>query len=185
MYLEIPLQPPPMLDSLKNFYRRHRRKILAGGVVIGVYAASKYAINKYDEWQTAKVESAQHAARKRFHYESHQKTCTTTFISFLPNIRNMIMETMDTEQLLEILQMKPANKLEIWDQLKTLSLSRLISSVVANVLLLVVLKVKMNVIGAYLLPSCRRKAMPNHLITILLVLILNATATSPLLEILF
>ena len=57
---------------------------------------------------------------------------------------------MNTEQLLEILKLRPANKLEIWDQMKTLSLSRFLSSVVSSVLLLVVLKVKMNIVGAYL-----------------------------------
>merc|ERR1719427_2112966 len=46
--------------------------------------------------------------------------------------------------------MKPANKLEVWDRLKTYSLSRFVCAVVANVVLVVLLKVKMNILGAYL-----------------------------------
>jgi len=139
-----------MLTSMNNFYRRHRRKIwIYGAVATGAYAAGKFVSYKIEEWQHARVEESQNAKRKHFHFESQQKTCTSTFLSFLPNIRNVIMEKLNTEQLLDILKMKPANKLEIWDQLKVYSLTRLLCSVISNVILVILLKVKLNVIGAY------------------------------------
>lgn len=139
-----------MLTSVQNFYRRHRRKILIyAGVAGGAYAAGKYLRYKFDEWQHEQIDEAQNAARKNFHFENHQKNCTATFLSFLPNVRNVIMEKLNTEQLLDILKLKPANKLEIWDQMKVLSLTRLLCSVISNVILVIMLKVKMNVIGAY------------------------------------
>ena len=79
-----------MWDSLKTFYRRHRGKIVFGGVVVGVCGVGKFVKYKYDEWQREQVEQEQQEARKRFHYESHQRTCTATFVSFLPNIRNQV-----------------------------------------------------------------------------------------------
>ena len=152
-----------MFVSIRDFYRRHRRKLWMSGVVIGgVYAAGKYISYKVDEWQTVKLQELQSSAKQEFHFESNQKVCTETFISFLPNIRNVIMERLDAEQLLEILKMKPENKLEIWDQLKIFSFTRLLCAVIVNVILLVTLKVKMNVIGAYVFTTVTSRPSNLH-----------------------
>lgn len=141
-----------MFVWLKDFYKRHRKKILVTGVLAGgTYALAKIISWKLDEWQQAKLLEYSIQAKKQFHFESTQRTCTMTFMSFLPNLRNTIAEHLNTEELLEKLKSKPANKLEIWEQLKILSMSRFLCSVISNVMLLVLLRIELNVIGGYML----------------------------------
>ena len=134
-----------------DFYKRHRRKIFITGIIAGgTYAAAKYISWKISEWGELKAIEFSSEAKKQFHFESNQRTCTMTFISFLPNIRDVIVDKLNTEKLLEVLKMKPANKLEIWEELKVLSLSRVVCSILSNVALLVFLKVELNIIGGYM-----------------------------------
>ncbi|XP_057317184.1 peroxisomal biogenesis factor 3-like [Hydractinia symbiolongicarpus] len=141
-----------MFVWLKDFYKRHRKKILVTGVLAGgTYALAKIISWKLNEWQQAKLLEYSIQTKKQFHFESTQRTCTMTFMSFLPNLRNTIAEHLNTEELLEKLKSKPANKLEIWEQLKILSMSRFLCSVISNVMLLVLLRIELNVIGGYML----------------------------------
>jgi len=140
-----------MFGFLSDFYRRHKKKIIATGVVVvGTYTVSKYIRWKYNEWEDGKVQEYANIAKKQYHFESNQRTCTVTFFSFLPDMRNTIAEHIDTESLLNVLKLKPANKVEVWEQLKVLSVSCVLCSVVSNVILLVILKVQLNVVGGYL-----------------------------------
>jgi len=118
--------------------------------VVGTYTVSKYIRWKYNEWEDGKVQEYANIAKKQYHFESNQRTCTVTFFSFLPDMRNTIAEHIDTESLLNVLKLKPANKVEVWEQLKVLSVSCVLCSVVSNVILLVILKVQLNVVGGYL-----------------------------------
>ena len=139
-----------MFGYLKDFYQRHKKKIfVTGAVAAGTYAISKYIQWKYEEWEEERVKEFTKLAKKKYHFESNQKTCTITFFSFLVDIRNTIAERLDTDSLLDILKLKPANKLEIWEQLKNLSVCRVVCSVVCNVILLILLKVQLNVVGGY------------------------------------
>ena len=140
-----------MFGYLRDFYQRHKKRILVtGAVAAGTYAISKYIQWKYEEWEEERIKEFTKLAKKKYHFESNQKTCTITFFSFLVDIRNTIAERLDTDSLLDILKLKPANKLEIWEQLKILSVCRVICSVVCNVILLILLKVQLNVVGGYI-----------------------------------
>ena len=140
-----------MFGYLTNFYQRHKKKIyVTGAVAAGTYVISKYIQWKYQEWEDERVREFTALAKKKFHFESNQKTCTVTFFSFLADIRNAIADQLDTDSLLNVLKLKPANKLDIWEQLKILSVCRVVCSVVCNVILLVLLKVQLNVVGGYI-----------------------------------
>lgn len=140
-----------MFGYLRDFYQRHKRKIIATTVVVaGTYTVSKFIQWKYNEWEDKKVQEYANIAKKQYHFESNQRTCTVTFFSFLPDIRNTIAENIDTKSLLSVLKLKPDNKFEIWEQLKVMSVSCVLCSVISNVILLVILKVQLNVVGGYL-----------------------------------
>jgi len=147
-----------MFNYLKGFYQRHKKKIITTGVLaVGTYAISKYVQWKYEEWEKEKVKEFTSFTKKQYHFESNQRTCTMTFFSFLPEMRNTIAEHLDTETLLEALRSKPSNKLEIWEQLKILSITRVICSVICSVTLLVILKVQLNVVGGYIFVQTSKK----------------------------
>ncbi|KAG9347541.1 hypothetical protein JZ751_005109 [Albula glossodonta] len=111
-----------MLMSTWNFLKRHKRKfIFAGAFVGGVYLLGKYAQWKIREMQEREAAEYISQARRQYHFESNQRTCNMTVLSMLPTLREAIIQNLNSESLTTLLKSKPANKLEIWDDLKIIS----------------------------------------------------------------
>ncbi|XP_076011154.1 peroxisomal biogenesis factor 3 isoform X2 [Genypterus blacodes] len=89
-------------------------------------------------------------ARRQFHFESNQRTCNLTVLSMLPSLKEAIVSQLDSEILTALLKSKPANKLEIWEDLKIISFTRSIVAVYSTCMLVVLLRVQLNIIGGYL-----------------------------------
>ncbi|XP_029903729.1 peroxisomal biogenesis factor 3 [Myripristis murdjan] len=140
-----------MFSSAWNFVKRHRRKfIFAGAVVGGVYFLGKYAQKKMREIQEREAAEYIAQARRQFHFESNQRTCNMTVLSMLPTLREAIIHQLNSESLTALLRTKPANKLEIWEDLKIISFTRSIVAVYSTCMLVVLLRVQLNIIGGYL-----------------------------------
>lgn len=140
-----------MFSSAWNFIKRHRRKfIFAGAVVGGVYFLGKYAQKKLRELQEKEATEYIAQARRQFHFESNQRTCNMTVLSMLPPLREAIVTQLNSENLTALLKTKPANKLEIWEDLKIISFTRTIVAVYSTCMLVVLLRVQLNIIGGYL-----------------------------------
>ncbi|XP_071398205.1 peroxisomal biogenesis factor 3 [Centroberyx affinis] len=140
-----------MFSSAWNFLKRHRRKfIFTGAVVGGVYLLGKYAQKKMREIQEREAAEYIAQARRQFHFESNQRTCNMTVLSMLPTLREAIIHQLNSENLTALLKTKPANKLEIWEDLKIISFTRSIVAVYSTCMLVVLLRVQLNIIGGYL-----------------------------------
>ncbi|KAM3861655.1 LOW QUALITY PROTEIN: peroxisomal biogenesis factor 3 [Diretmus argenteus] len=140
-----------MFSSVWNFMKRHRRKfIFTGAVVGGVYFLGKYAQKKMREIQEREAAEYIAQARRQFHFESNQRTCNMTVLSMLPTLREAIIHQLDSESLTALLKTKPANKLEIWEDLKIISFTRSLVAVYSTCMLVVLLRVQLNIIGGYL-----------------------------------
>ncbi|XP_004084984.1 peroxisomal biogenesis factor 3 isoform X1 [Oryzias latipes] len=140
-----------MFSSVGSFIKRHKRKFLfTGAVVAGVYLLGKYAQKKLKEVQEKEAAEYIAQARRQFHFESNQRTCNMTVLSMLPPLREAIMTHLDSESLTTLLKTKPANKLEIWEDLKIISFTRTIVAVYSSCMLVVLLRVQLNIIGGYL-----------------------------------
>uniref|UniRef100_T2MFJ3 Peroxisomal biogenesis factor 3 n=1 Tax=Hydra vulgaris TaxID=6087 RepID=T2MFJ3_HYDVU len=140
-----------MFSSIYDFYKRHRKKIIFTGIFVGsTYAITKLVSWKFNEWAELKVKEMEQEAKKQYLFESNQRTCTATFLSFLPDVQEVITSKTNLDQFLEILKLNPANKIEIWENIKILSMAQMIASVLSNILLLVLLKVQLNIIGGYM-----------------------------------
>uniref|UniRef100_A0A8C4SU35 Peroxisomal biogenesis factor 3 n=1 Tax=Erpetoichthys calabaricus TaxID=27687 RepID=A0A8C4SU35_ERPCA len=140
-----------MLTSTWNFLKRHKRKfIFAGAVVGGVYILGKYAQRKIRELQEREAAEYIAQARRQFHFESNQRTCNMTVLSMLPTLRDTIMQLLNSESLTALLKNKPPNKLEIWEDLKIISFTRSIVAVYSTCMLVVLLRVQLNIIGGYI-----------------------------------
>uniref|UniRef100_A0A8C7VMZ6 Peroxisomal biogenesis factor 3 n=1 Tax=Oncorhynchus mykiss TaxID=8022 RepID=A0A8C7VMZ6_ONCMY len=117
-----------MFSSTWNFLKRHKRKfIFAGAFVGGVYFLGKYAQKKIREMQEREASEYIAQARRQFHFESNQRTCNMTGTVLLP-----------------------ANKLDIWEDLKIISFTRSVVAVYSTCMLVVLLRVQLNIIGGYL-----------------------------------
>lgn len=134
-----------------NFVKRHKRKfIVTGAVVGGVYFLGKYAQKKLRELQEREATEYIAQARRQFHFESNQRTCNMTVLSMLPPLREAIVTQLNSESLTALLKTKPANKLEIWEDLKIISFTRSIVAVYSTCMLVVLLRIQLNIIGGYL-----------------------------------
>ncbi|KAM4521815.1 peroxisomal biogenesis factor 3 [Odontesthes bonariensis] len=140
-----------MFSSVWNFIKRHKRKfIFTGAVVGGVYLLGKYAQQKIKEIQEKEATEYIAQARRQFHFESNQRTCNMTVLSMLPPLKEAIITQLNSENLTALLKTKPANKLEIWEDLKVVSFTRTIVAVYSTCMLVVLLRVQLNIIGGYL-----------------------------------
>merc|ERR1719357_52257 len=103
-----------MFSSAWNFIKRHKRKfIFAGAVVGGVYFLGKYAQTKIRDIQEREATEYIAQARRQFHFESNQRTCNMTVLSMLPPLREAIVNQLNSESLTALLKTNPANKLDI------------------------------------------------------------------------
>ncbi|XP_023696713.1 peroxisomal biogenesis factor 3 [Paramormyrops kingsleyae] len=140
-----------MLMSTWSFLKRHKRKFIFAGVFVGgVYLLGKYAQKKIREIQEREAAEYIAQARRQFHFESNQRTCNMTVLSMLPTLREAIIHHLNSESLTTLLRSKPANKLEIWEDLKIISFTRSIAAVYSTCMLVVLLRIQLNIIGGYL-----------------------------------
>ncbi|XP_017282886.1 peroxisomal biogenesis factor 3 [Kryptolebias marmoratus] len=140
-----------MFSSVWNFIKRHKKKfIFTGAVVGGAYLLGKYAQKKIKEVQEKEATEYIAQARRQFHFESNQRTCNMTVLSMLPSLREAVVAQLNSESLTALLKTKPANKLEIWEDLKIISFTRTIVAVYSTCMLVVLLRVQLNIIGGYL-----------------------------------
>uniref|UniRef100_A0A3Q3AV26 Peroxisomal biogenesis factor 3 n=1 Tax=Kryptolebias marmoratus TaxID=37003 RepID=A0A3Q3AV26_KRYMA len=114
--------------------------------VSGAYLLGKYAQKKIKEVQEKEATEYIAQARRQFHFESNQRTCNMTgkSLSFNGSLRRK-------QSLVSSLTgFVPANKLEIWEDLKIISFTRTIVAVYSTCMLVVLLRVQLNIIGGYL-----------------------------------
>ncbi|XP_063078806.1 peroxisomal biogenesis factor 3 [Engraulis encrasicolus] len=134
-----------------NSVKRHKKKLLFVGVFIGGgYFLSKYARRKLQEIQDQEATEYITQARRQYHFESNQRTCNMTVLSMLPSLKEAIIIRLDAESLTSLLKQKPANKVEIWEDLKIISFARSVVAVYCTCMLVVLLRVQLNIIGGYL-----------------------------------
>ncbi|XP_025940068.1 peroxisomal biogenesis factor 3 isoform X4 [Apteryx rowi] len=95
----------------------------------GVYLLGKYGQKKIREIQEREAAEYIAQARRQYHFESNQRTCNMTVLSMLPTLRDALMHQLNSECLTSVLKNRPANKLEIWEDLKIIRLTELITVV--------------------------------------------------------
>jgi len=131
--------------------KRHRRKFFFCGVLAGgTYVLGKYAHYKFVEWQDKETAEALAHTRRQHHFDSNQRTCNLTVMSLLPTLQATLADSLNTEQIIELLKNKPENKMELWERLKILSFTRVVCAVYCSCMLTVLLRVKLNIMGGYM-----------------------------------
>ncbi|XP_032089029.1 peroxisomal biogenesis factor 3-like [Thamnophis elegans] len=121
-----------------------------GAFIGGVYVLGKYGQKKMKEIQEREAAEYIAQARRQYHFESNQRTCNMTVLSMLPTLRDTLMYQLNSESLTSLLKNKPANKLEIWEELKIISFTQNIVAVYSTCMLVVLLRVQLNIIGGYI-----------------------------------
>ncbi|XP_065182942.1 peroxisomal biogenesis factor 3-like [Sycon ciliatum] len=134
--------------GLLDFLKRHQRKFyITGAIVGGAFALGKFAQWKLAEYSDRVAAEEVARARKKHHYDSNQRTCKMTAIAMLPSLRERLFNALDTEALTTKLKSSPENKILTWQELKTVTFARFLSSVYACCLLISFLRVQLNILG--------------------------------------
>ncbi|KAL9337554.1 hypothetical protein Peur_069323 [Populus x canadensis] len=153
--------------SLRNFWRRHKRKIL---ITSGVLGSGYFLCKLYNAHQQKLADLERELARQRAndelikaqlqdHFENVQLIAdTTTLPHAMQYLRTRIAEELDLSQLTERLQkgkgqpttLTSSEKLELWDRLKILSFTQMVVSLWAVTMLSLYIKVQVNILGRHL-----------------------------------
>jgi len=140
-----------MFGRLWSFVKRHRRKFVLLGVVFGgAWMLGRYAHRKLKDYQSLEAAECFAYVRRQNHFDSNQRTCNATVLSMLPTLRDALCHKLNSDALTAQLRSKPANKLEIWEELKIVSFTRTIVAVYSCCMLVVVLRVQLNILGGYI-----------------------------------
>ncbi|XP_037810713.1 peroxisomal biogenesis factor 3-like [Lucilia sericata] len=152
-----------MLSRLRDFLTRHRRKFVVTGVVVGgTYLALKYAQKKLLDMQERQAREFMEKSRRMQHFESTEKTCNQVIIGMGAELMQAILKECSTDELLEQLRENPPNKLELWEEMKIVSFTRLTTFIYASSMLVVALRVQLNVLGGYLYCDTASPLMGNE-----------------------
>eukprot|EP00058_Branchiostoma_floridae_P024136 XP_002609626.1 hypothetical protein BRAFLDRAFT_125038 [Branchiostoma floridae] len=140
-----------MLGAVWNFIKRHKKKLIFAGVVVGgAVFLGKYAETKLRELQEKEMAEQLENARKKHHFDNNQRTCNMTVLSMIPSLRETLMQRINTEELVAKLKSKPPNKVELWEDLKIDSFTRVLVALYGTCILVVLLRVQLNIIGGYM-----------------------------------
>ncbi|KAL5017659.1 hypothetical protein ScPMuIL_007248, partial [Solemya velum] len=140
-----------MFGSLWNFLKRHKKKLLLASFVTGGGAVLyNYAKERLLEFEKREAHECVTHARRQHHFDSNQRTCNMTVVSMLPNLREAIFKLFETEAILEELKQNPSNKIELWQDMKTMSFARAVTVVYGCSLMPLFLRVQLNIIGGYM-----------------------------------
>jgi peroxin-3 len=140
-----------MLTTIRGFLNRHRRKFIIGGILIGgAVLASQYARKKLREWQERETKEFLECTLRRHHFESTERTCNQTILSLTPTVREAIIKSLDTEDLVIKLRSGPSDKVLLWEELKILAFTRASVLVYAEAMLVLTLRIQLNLIGGYM-----------------------------------
>ncbi|XP_013116170.1 peroxisomal biogenesis factor 3 [Stomoxys calcitrans] len=140
-----------MLSRFRDFLTRHRRKFIVTGIVVGgTVFIFKYAQKKLIEMQEKQARDFLDKSRRMQHFESTERTCNQVILGMGAELIQAIIHECSTDDLLQQLRENPANKLQLWEEMKIESFTRLTTFIYASSMLVVALRVQLNVLGGYL-----------------------------------
>lgn len=140
-----------IFSKIRNFFQRHRNKFLVTGVVVtSAYLASRYAQYKIRESQERATKDFLEKTRKSQHFQSTERTCNQTIMSLSLTLNDTLAKIINTEEIVVELRSNPPNRIELWDNLKILVISRVSTLIYTNTLLAIILRIQLNLVGGYL-----------------------------------
>ncbi|XP_022929118.1 peroxisome biogenesis protein 3-2-like isoform X1 [Cucurbita moschata] len=164
-----------------DFWRRHKKKILITASVIG----SGYFLYKQYDYYSRRLQVIQREldnereadelikAQIQAHFEHIQRIAdTTTLPHAIQHLQTRIEEDLDLSHLTERLMMgkgQPntltlAEKLDLWENLKILSFTKMVISLWAITVLSLYIRVQVNILGRHMYVDTARGLGSSHLL---------------------
>ncbi|XP_047162081.1 peroxisome biogenesis protein 3-2-like [Vigna umbellata] len=152
--------------SVRDFWRRHRRKVFytvgvlgSGYLLYKLYGAHRHGVQELEREVAAQRETEElMKAQMQAHFENIQRISDVTLPHAMHDLNFRITEELDLSHLLERLiqgkgqpnSLTQSEKLDLWSRLKILSFTRMTLSVWATTMLSLYTKVQVNILGRHL-----------------------------------
>ncbi|OVA01364.1 Peroxin-3 [Macleaya cordata] len=155
------------MHSLRDFWRRHKRKVFVSVGVLGsgyvlykLYGAHKQRL--FDLEKELEVERETNElikAQLQAHFENIQRIADSTTLPYaIYYLRSRISEDLDLSHLMKRLMqgkgqpnsLTSFEKLELWERLKILSFMKMVLSLWAMTMLSLYIRVQVNILGRHL-----------------------------------
>eukprot|EP00088_Acartia_fossae_P040512 TRINITY_DN4217_c1_g1_i12.p1 TRINITY_DN4217_c1_g1~~TRINITY_DN4217_c1_g1_i12.p1 ORF type:complete len:410 (+),score=89.51 TRINITY_DN4217_c1_g1_i12:490-1719(+) len=141
------------MSSLYNFVKRHRRKFVAGGVVVGGAVAAIALLDRHiTKVREDERKKQLEIIRKRNHFDSTDSAVAASLKHYFAELKSRIAELHDTSQLKEALRQGPdkEEKIRLWNEMKNLCFGQAVSFIIAEAFLAVLIRVQLNILAGYL-----------------------------------
>ncbi|ESQ48095.1 hypothetical protein EUTSA_v10020989mg [Eutrema salsugineum] len=166
------------MDLVRGFWRKHRRKILVTTSCLG----SGYLLYKLYNAHTRKLADLERElanerendeiikTQMKSHFENIQMIAdTTTLPHALRHLSSRIVEEIDVSSIMERLSkgkgtLTPPEKLQLWNELKILSFTRMVLSLWSVTMLSLYIRVQVNILGRHLYIDTARGLGSSHLL---------------------
>lgn len=112
--------------------------------------AYKWLQQKVQEMRNADDKEYLQRMRRTHHFDSNQLTCNMTVLSMVPTLRESLNRVLSSTDITNRLQNNPPEKLQLWEELKVVSIARGVAGIYGCCLLTLLLRVQLNVVGGYL-----------------------------------
>ncbi|XP_024942651.1 peroxisomal biogenesis factor 3 [Cephus cinctus] len=147
-----------MFSRLRDFLNRHKRKFIVSGIVIGsLVFLTRYTQRKLREWQEKEVNDLLERSRRRQHFESTERTCNQTILSLATALRESVIKALDTDAVINKLRSGCQDKVETWNTLKVLAISRSATIIYAYAMLVTSLRIQLNLVGGYMFKNSKNQ----------------------------
>lgn len=136
-------------NSITSWFCRHRNKFITAGVVVGgVYGGIKYTeyrVKKFFEDQQQRMMDEMKQQRS---FEKAQAHCSNIILPILKTYEGMLASSVDIAAIKMQLKNKSGNKVALWNQLKLAIFTKLCSSLLWVIVIVIVIKVQFNQIAS-------------------------------------
>lgn len=168
--------------SLRNFWRRHKRKVLVGAGLLGsgyvlykLYNAHRQRLNDLERELASERKKVDDLVKDQMqaHFDNVQRIAdTTTLPHAIQYLSNRIEEELELSHLTDRLMkgkgqpntLTSSEKHELWDRLKILSFTRMALSLWTMTILSLYIRVQVNVLGKHLYIDTARHLGSSHLL---------------------
>ena len=137
--------------SLCRFCRQHRRKFIFVGVFVGgVYGMIKFAEYKIKDHFLQEQQKANNKLKIQRNFQQIKQHSLSIASAMLVEAMESIKLTANTEKITEMLKSGQGDKLTLWQDLKIMVFTRIVTGVSTVVLTLLVLQIQLNQIAGIL-----------------------------------
>ena len=142
-------------NPITSWFCRHRNKFIAAGVVVGgVYGGLKYAQYRVEKFITDQNTRMMEEMKKQRSFEKAQSHAANIVLPILHTYESVVATSVDIAGIK--MQLKSKNctdKVALWNQLKLAIFTKLCSSLLWVIVIVIVVKVQFNQVASYIFIS--------------------------------